>query len=617
MGASITKFLVGEDDIVLGYKDGFAMMQSGNPVYFSTIVGRVANRIAKGKFELGGKSYELETNNGPNHLHGGSGGFNQRIWDAQIISCDESDRRRSGVQFTLRSEDGDQGYPGSVEVTATYSLTKPPDPEDSNPTTSIVLRLEMEARLLDEKVTPINLAQHSYFNLSRHDDPDGILQHELILESDSYTPVDDVSIPTKEVRSLDEDSTMDWRSRRTIRDALIDYGVEKIGLSKEQATQNLENRKPPTTPYGFDHNYIIRRNDPDDERSLSRVGCIAHGSRKLTVYSNSPGVQLYTANFLDGNEGGEYPSSCKAAYGPWQGICLETQHFPDSISDASNGTEDDFSAGKCFLLQPGGRDYNHRVEYHLAECSNQRVIPVNTGGYDTNGNRYRDIKEMWEAQDLESWYDRAKDYYEENCDTTIDGVLGGLGFLTEIDIVGSKEFLIDLGLPELDAGPSFACECGAGIGRVTKSLLLDICERCDLIESSARLLAAAPEHIGDEGSARCRFFCSGLQEWEPAVGKYSVIWIQWVLCYLTDDDIVSFLQRCAKGLVKGGFIILKENVTTDENFVVDSDDASVARSLPYWLSLIQRVSVKVVKQTFQKEMPDDIFPVAMIALQAS
>ena len=613
LGASITKFLIGDDDIVLGYKDGLEMLQSGNPVYFSAVVGRVANRIAKGKFELGGHSYELETNNGPNHLHGGNCGFSHKIWDADVISNDRSDIGENCVRFSLISDDGDQGYPGSIEVVATYSLQQ----DESTPLTKIVLRLVMEARSLDGKVTPINLAHHSYFNLSRHDDPMGILQHRLVIESDSYTPVDDTSIPTREVRSLDEDPTMDWRSERNLRDGLVDYGVEKIGLSKEQALRNLELRKPLANPYGFDHNYIVRRNEAADDCSLSKVGSIVHGSRELSVYSNAPGVQLYTANFLNGREGGDTSSACKATYGPWQGICLETQHFPDSISDKAEGANDAYLTGKCFLLRPDGREYYHCVEYHLAEKEDQPFISMKTGGYDTNGNHYGCIEEMWEAQDLESWYSRAKDYYEDNCETTIDGVLGGLGFLSTIDISASKEFLNDLEIPQKNGSPSVACECGAGIGRVTKSLLLDVCERCDLIESSARLLGAAPEHIGDAGAARCRFFCSGLQEWEPAAGKYSIIWIQWVLCYLTDDDIVSFLKRCGAGLVDDGFIIMKENVTADENFVVDVDDASVTRSLSYWLSLIDRAKLNVKKQVWQPDMPDDIFPVIMIALQAS
>lgn len=159
-----------------------------------------------------------------------------------------------------------------------------------------------------------------------------------------------------------------------------------------------------------------------------------------------------------------------------------------------------------------------------------------------------------------------------------------------------------------------ACECGAGIGRVTKGLLLDFCDRSDLVESSERLLFASPEYIGNN-SYKCRFFASELQEWEPPQRKYSVVWIQWVLCYLTDDDIVQFLARCGESLVDGGVIVLKENTCVEQAFVVDVDDASVTRSVPYWLDLIFKAGLKVVHHKWQEDFPDDIFPVPILALQ--
>ena len=269
------------------------------------------------------------------------------------------------------------------------------------------------------------------------------------------------------------------------------------------------------------------------------------------------------------------------------------------------------------MLRPEEPEYYHCVEYHVVQENVAPPRPAKEGGSDTQGNQYRNTREMWIAQDLSSWYDRASDYYEENCDTTVDGVLGGLGFLTEVDLKASTEFVRSLGgFPKTNASsPSFACECGAGIGRVTKGLLLDVCDRCDLVESSSRLLSSAPDFLGDV-SSRCRFYCSGLQDWAPAEGKYSLIWIQWVLCYLTDEDIVAYLQRCAKGLDDGGIIVMKENACADENFVVDVDDASVTRCLPYWLNLIDRAGLEVVRQRWQPELPEDIFPVTMLALQA-
>ncbi len=173
------------------------------------------------------------------------------------------------------------------------------------------------------------------------------------------------------------------------------------------------------------------------------------------------------------------------------------------------------------------------------------------------GNPFKENEQMWQAQDLENWYRHAKDYYEANCSSSIEGVLGGIGWISDMDLSGSRAFLSQLDLPiKIDdnndassnsngKSPSIACEVGAGIGRVTKGLLLDVCDRCDLVESSARLLSAAPEYIGSAASSKCRYYCSELQDWQPSK-KYTVVWIQWVLCYLTDADIVICLQRCGE-----------------------------------------------------------------------
>eukprot|EP00980_Cylindrotheca_fusiformis_P020504 scaffold7556_cov111-Cylindrotheca_fusiformis.AAC.6 len=327
--------------------------------------------------------------------------------------------------------------------------------------------------------------------------------------------------------------------------------------------------------------------------------------------SSSPGVQLYTANFL--NAENENSSICKATYKPWSGLCLEPQHYPDSITITENGDDDDdaalsmFAEGKCPVLTSDSPNYRHVIDYCLEESISE------VGGSDTDGQKYKSREDMWRAQDLSSWYKRAKEYYEDNCSATIEGVLGGIGWISDIDLAGSRQFLEQLELPDRD-GPSVACECGAGIGRVTKGLLLDFCDTSDLVESSERLLFAAPEYIGDN-AYKCRFFATELQDWEPAENKYSVIWIQWVLCYLTDDDIVAFLRRCNQSLVDGGVIVLKENTCVEEAFVVDVDDASVTRSVPYWLDLIFKAGLKVVQYQWQEDFPDDIFPVPLLALR--
>jgi galactose mutarotase-like enzyme len=609
LGASITKFLVGngddddddddDDDIVLGYKDPETAFRSGNPKYFGVVVGRVANRIAKGKLVLdGGKVYPLAINNAPNHLHGGVDGFGGRTWDVEVLSL-PGDDGGSAVRFSLTSDDGDQGYPGKISVSATYSL------RDAISSTGVVLRLELQAKLLSGKSSPINLAQHSYFNLSKHDDARGILDHQLSLNSAAYTPVDETSIPTREVRPLGKDPAMDWRRQRKLEDALRSYGVEMKGLSMDQVEADLAKRRHALSDsYGFDHNYVVRE---QPGIALPRVGTLSHGSRTLHVYASAPGVQLYTSNYLDDNE--DKPPTCKGVYGPWSGICLETQNFPDSIDQGLDDT--DFGAGKCCILTTEKPDYEHVVEYNL-EFTSDTPLDIGT---DTAGNEYESIEEMWAAQDLTTWYTQAKDYYEDNCSATVNGVLGGIGEISDGDLQGSRDFLKSLNLPTTTSGPpSVACEHGAGIGRVTKGVLLDFCDRSDLVESSARLLYAAPDYIGSK-STNCRFYNTELQDWKGKPGAYTIIWIQWVACYLRDDDLIKFLQRCADSLVEGGVIVLKENTCEDQTFVVDVDDASLTRSLPYWCDLIYKAGLDIHKIEWQQDLPDDIFPVPMIALK--
>ena len=253
-----------------------------------------------------------------------------------------------------------------------------------------------------------------------------------------------------------------------------------------------------------------------------------------------------------------------------------------------------------------------------------------SSGTDSNGRKFSSVSEMWTAQGVsgssketikEIWYDKAADWYEENCPPTVDGVLGGFASISDVDLAGSKAFLKRLikQRPSLDWSQGAGCECGAGIGRVTKGLLLELgVTQVDVVEASSRLLCESPEYIGD-GASKCRFYCQGLQDWTPPARRYSIIWIQWVLCYLTDEDIVAFLKRCAEGLLEDGkgVIILKENTCGEEAFVVDSEDASVCRSLPYWLKLVEAAGLRVILQHMQDDFPDDIFPVPMLALEAA
>jgi protein N-terminal methyltransferase len=231
---------------------------------------------------------------------------------------------------------------------------------------------------------------------------------------------------------------------------------------------------------------------------------------------------------------------------------------------------------------------------------------------------------MWKVQGVlsddtasESWYDRAAEYYEENCPASLDGVLGGFANISDLDLQGSLNFMRELEAlrPLFRWSSGAACECGAGIGRVSKGLLLTLgVTRCDLVESSARLISAAPDYLG-EVAGQCRYYCTGLQEWEPSTTTYSVIWIQWVFCYLTDTDAVAFLRRCGESLVDGGVIVLKENTCNEgDDFVVDVDDASVTRSVPYLIHLADQAGLRVLFQRMQDDFPDEIYPVPMIAL---
>jgi protein N-terminal methyltransferase len=291
----------------------------------------------------------------------------------------------------------------------------------------------------------------------------------------------------------------------------------------------------------------------------------------------------------------------------------------------------EFAKGRCVILRPNHPSYVQNVEY----CFFYDAVQTDVGqqplqGHDSyDEDKYETVEAMWRAQGVRgegvpgggrsSWYNRTAEYYEDNCESDVEGVLCGFASLSSLDLRGSLQFvsaLEHLQSTSFSWSQGASCECGAGIGRVTKGLMLSLgFPRCDLVESSSRLISAAPEYIGDADSGRCRFFCAGLQDWDPPVATYSLVWIQWVLLYLTDDDAADFLRRCGGSLVPGGFIVLKENSCLDEGFVLDSQDASVTRSVPYWRQIIERAGLKIVYQQWETNFPDNIFPVPMFALQ--
>jgi len=214
------------------------------------------------------------------------------------------------------------------------------------------------------------------------------------------------------------------------------------------------------------------------------------------------------------------------------------------------------------------------------------------------------------------WYNDAFQYWEdsETCPISDDGVLGGYGKLTPMDTRDSNRFLdvVKSKRPELQF--DVAADCGAGIGRVAKNLLLPRFNKVHLVEQSPRLLAAAPKYIGPAANGRIECIVVGLQDFDPAPNTYDVIWIQWVIGHLHDLHFVSFFRRCAKGLRPGGIIALKDNTTENCTFLVDKDDSSVARHLDYIRILLHLSGLHILVEQRQTDFPEELFPVTMFAL---
>jgi len=264
-------------DIVLGY-DALEGYIKNNP-YFGSIVGRYGNRIAKGRFVLDGITYELATNNGENHLHGGIKGYDKIVWKAEPVRGDGD----VGVKFSYLSKDGEEGYPGNLNITVVYTLTN--DNE---------LKISYEATT--DKATPVNLTHHSYFNLAGEGD---VLAHELTINADAYTPVDAGLIPTGEIRPV-KDSPFDFTTPHTM--------GERIALVEG----------------GYDHNFVLRSGGGMMDLAARVVE--PKSGRVMEISTTEPGLQFYSGNFLDGTITGKGGK----AYLKHYGFCLETQHFPDS-----------------------------------------------------------------------------------------------------------------------------------------------------------------------------------------------------------------------------------------------------------------------------------------------
>jgi aldose 1-epimerase len=290
-GATVTDILAPDKNgkvgnVVLGYDSLAGFLQAGNP-YFGCIVGRYANRIANAKFILDGKEYKLAANNDGNTLHGGVKGFDKRVWKAGDINTDSV----SSIKFTYHSKDMEEGYPGNLHAEVVYTLTK-----DN--------ALKIEYKATTDKPTPVNLTNHCYFNLSAGTDST-ILDHELMLKAGKYTPVNDKLIPIGKIDSV-KGGPMDFTTSK------------KIGRDLAQVAG------------GYDHNWVLNRSGND----LEMIGSLYHtpSGRYMEVFTTEPGIQFYSGNFLDGTlkntRGG-------ARYVKHAGLCLETQHFPDSPNQPS------------------------------------------------------------------------------------------------------------------------------------------------------------------------------------------------------------------------------------------------------------------------------------------
>jgi aldose 1-epimerase len=295
LGATLQSLIVPDkaghkDDVVLGYDT--AQEYLTRPNFFGASVGRYANRIAKGKFALDGKTYALATNDGPNSLHGGTKGFDKRIWKIDSVS----NGPEAKVVLSYVSADGEEGFPGEMKVTATYSLNEQNE-------------LKLEYRATTSKPTVLNLTNHSYFNLSGNDARD-VMGNLVTLHAARYTPVDATLIPTGERRAV-AGSPFDFRAPHRVGDRIRDAKDQQIRFGR-----------------GYDHNFIVDGN-AGTLRPAAVVQDPASG-RTMEMSVTAPGIQFYTGNFMDGTFFGK----SSRAYRQGDAICLEPGVFPDSPNHA-------------------------------------------------------------------------------------------------------------------------------------------------------------------------------------------------------------------------------------------------------------------------------------------
>ncbi|WP_249403559.1 aldose epimerase family protein [Sphingomonas sp. CFBP 13720] len=301
-------------DVVLGYDD--VAQYESVPNYFGVTVGRYANRVAGGRFTLDGKSYQLTQNDKTNSLHGGTAGFDKRVW--RVVSVGSG--RSASVKLALTSPDGDQGYPGTLQTSVTYSL------DDAG---SLTIAFDAAT----DKPTIVNMTNHAIFNLAGEGAPGGTAQHRLTVPARAYTPVNDKLIPTGELRPVDG-TVFDFRRAR-----LIDAGI------RDGRDQQIRFGQ------GYDHNFALDKGLTATPQLAARLEDGATG-RVLEVLSTEPGIQFYTGNFLDGT----YVGKQGHLYRMGDGIALEPQKFPDAPNQPSFATA---------RVDPG-KPYRHVMIYRLS-----------------------------------------------------------------------------------------------------------------------------------------------------------------------------------------------------------------------------------------------------------
>ncbi|WP_167955929.1 aldose epimerase family protein [Anaerosporobacter faecicola] len=290
-GAVLVKLLVPDangklEDVVLGYDK--LEQYTKNAPGFGSFIGRHANRIGNASFILNGKTYELEKNDGNNNLHSGRKSFNKFLYETEYYEDEES----ASIEFSRLSPDMEQGFPGNLDITVTYTLT------DEN-------ELVMEYLAVPDKDTVVNFTNHSYFNLSGHA-AGSILNHKVWINADQFTPTDDALIPTGEFADV-EGTPMDFRTAKEIgRDIQAEY-------------------KPLKQAGGYDHNFVLKH-ESNDVELVAELTDEASG-RKMEVYTDLPGMQFYTANFLNGEKGKD-----GVEYHSRDGVCFETQFYPNSCN---------------------------------------------------------------------------------------------------------------------------------------------------------------------------------------------------------------------------------------------------------------------------------------------